>query len=230
VCLPYAGGGAAIYQPWWKALPPSIELWAARLPGRESRLGEAAFRDAAAVVAPLACALASAAPAPALAIYGHSMGGLLGFELAHALAARGIPVDALLVSGCRAPHLPPREQPLHTLDDEALPRQLAERYGGMPREVLDTPELLRLVLPTLRADLEVVESYRFVERPPGPWRLTAYGGVDDPSVPPAELLEWQRHTSAAFRLEIVAGSHFFIQENRAAVLRSVTRELERCTG
>lgn len=210
-----------VFQPWARELPSDIELWAARLPGRESRFGQAPMTEAAQIVEALADAVAAAPRVPTLAIYGHSMGAILGFELAHALRARGIMPDLLMVSGRAAPHRHEGQPRVHLLGDEEFLQNLLALYGGIPQAILDDRELLNLFLPTLRADLQVVETYRFRERPGGEWPLMVYGGIDDQSVGREDLLEWQHHTSGPFRLQMMAGGHFFVQTERAAFLEAL---------
>jgi surfactin synthase thioesterase subunit len=226
ICLPHAGGGSVVFQPWAKELPEWVEVASARLPGRESRMREPLVTDWRAIVGPLADSIAAAPPVPALAIYGHSMGAILGHELAHALAARGIAVNLLMVSGRCAPGRTNGQQ-LHTLPEDEFLRCLLDLYGGVPREVLEHRELMEIFLPILRADLQLVETYRHADRPPAPWPITAFGGAEDRSVGRDELEEWRALTASHFELRMFAGGHFFIQSDRAALLANVREQLQK---
>jgi len=226
VCLPHAGGGSAIYQPWAGELPGWVEVWSARLPGRESRIREPLLTDVRLLVEGLVSSIAAAPPAPALAIYGHSFGALLGYELAHALAARGIRTSLLMVSGRNAPHRP-QPNNLHVLPDDEFLRQLVELYGGIPQEVLEHRELMALLLPILRADIAAEETYRYTERRPAPWPIIAYGGTEDRAIGREEMEHWRAMTASHFEVQMFPGDHFFIQSNRAPVLRSVEEQLTR---
>lgn len=214
LCIPHAGAGAAHYRAWRDALPPRVDLHLAQLPGREGRFAEppaATMRDA---VVPLADALL-AQPGPPVVLFGHSMGGLIAFELARELRRRRAPMPLhLLVAAHRAPHLPYPRAPLRHLPDARLRDALAA-FGGTPREVLDHPELLDLVIPTLRADLALCETYHHASEPPLDLPLTAYGGHDDALVPTGDLDAWRRHTTAPFRLRMLPGDHFLFHTPRA---------------
>lgn len=228
VCLPHAGGGVAIFHPWRKQMPPDVELCAVQLPGRDARYQEPLNTDLLDVAGQLADALATAPPARALAIYGHSMGALMAFELARALGRRGLRPDLVAVSGRAAPHrmASPADQ-LHGLPDAVFIEKLGQRYGGIPQALLDAPDLLAFFLPILRADLRAVETYRHVPQAPHDWPLMVYGGMDDRSVAPADLDEWARHTSGPFRVQTLPGDHFFHQTQAALFVPRLLEDLRR---
>jgi len=221
--FPFAGGGASIYFPWSTALAPDIEVWAVRLPGRETRLREPAltsFDDAIAAlereVAPLL--------RPPYSFFGHSLGALIAFRFAQTLRRRALPLPkALIVSGARAPDRPQSDPKIGHLPDAAFWSELRDRYDGIPPAVLAHPELRELVLPTLRADLRLCEDYRYEPAPPLPCSLTALGGTADPVVSTDDLAAWRPHTSSAFECRLFAGNHFFLQSSSAAVLDTVRR-------
>ncbi|MFC7546916.1 thioesterase II family protein [Plantactinospora sp. GCM10030261] len=208
-CLPYAGGGATSFRSWPATLGDDVDVVAVRLPGREGRLGEPAEFDASEVAA----AIGADADRP-FAIYGHSMGARLGFEVVRLLRERGSPLPVLLaVGGCRAPHLPP-DGPLDglsTLSDEDLAARLAEA-GGIPGPLLAEPELIALALPALRADLAWLDSRRYVPSPPLPVPLVAFAGRSDDRVRASVVAQWSRHAGAGFNLHLVPGGHFFLND------------------
>ncbi|WP_051857748.1 thioesterase II family protein [Streptomyces cellulosae] len=207
-CLPHAGAGASAYRDWLDVLAPGIEAIPVQLPGRESRHREPALHSAAELVAILKEPVANRAGTD-FALFGHSMGALLSYELAHVLSALGKPPRHLFVSGLGAPHLPPTGPRLHDLPDDELLTVVARLEGTSP-EVLAQPELVQLLLPLLRADLTVWETYT-----PVPRRgllevpVTAMGGRHDPSVSLDELSAWGSLTSAEFHLEVFDGGHFY---------------------
>ncbi|WP_422735342.1 thioesterase II family protein [Micromonospora sp. WMMD729] len=211
VCLPYAGAGGGAYRPWAALLGDDVEVWTAQLPGRERRLAEEPLHTMDDLVPPLVDAIAARVPTP-FAIFGHSMGGLIGYEVTARLIARGGPTpQRLVVSAAR----PPRDAaPLgtaHRLDDAALTRWLVD-LGGIPDEVLADPGLLELILPTVRADLNVVASYRPATAPPLPLPVDAVAAADDPLVGPDEVAGWAACTAAGFSLTVVPGGHLYLHD------------------
>jgi medium-chain acyl-[acyl-carrier-protein] hydrolase len=162
-------------------------------------------------------------------VLGHSLGATVAFELVHELRRRGRPLPRhLFVSGALAPDDDDPEEPLHTIagDDEFV-MAVAERFGGVPREVLEHEELRRLIAPALRADLAIHETYHYVPREPLALGLTAYGGSDDTRVGPEALQRWRAHTTGSFSTRIFPGSHFFLQTARDALLADLAAQLEK---
>lgn len=225
ICLPYAGGGAVVYRPWRRLLPPSVALSIVQLPGRETRLREAPFTRMAALVAALAEAAAPLAAGP-YALFGHSMGALVAFELARALRRAGAPAPrCLFVSGRRAPQLPDPEPPLHPLADGPFVGAMVRRYNAIPRVILEDVELLRLFLPTLRADFELIETYAYADEAPLACPIVALGGQDDVRARGADLEAWRAHTTASFRARQLPGGHFYLQDERAALIDEIVGAL-----
>jgi surfactin synthase thioesterase subunit len=209
-CLPHAGSGASVFRPWPAAFGPRVEVVAVQLPGREQRMRERPVIEPARV----ADAIAGEADRP-FAIFGHSMGGRLAFEVARELRRTGrqLPLR-LYASGTNPPHLPTAGPfaGLSTVADEELMTRLAEA-GGVPQEVLAVPELFALFLPVLRADLGWVDDYTLVEEPPLPMPVVAFAGETDPVATPELMRTWDRHTEAAFTLHTFPGGHFFLHEH-----------------
>lgn len=228
-CFPYAGGGASAYFAWSRALRDDpIEVVAVQPPGRENRLREEPYRDLASLVAALDAAIAPRLDRP-FAFFGHSMGALLAFELTRRLRESGGPLPAhLFVSGARAPDLADDDEPLHPIaDDDAFLEAVATRYGGIPPIVLENAELRSVILPALRADMTLTESYVYRDTPPFPCDIAAYGGADDARVGEARLARWRGWTSGDFSCRQYEGDHFFLNSARDALVAHVTTRLSR---
>jgi surfactin synthase thioesterase subunit len=227
VCLPHAGGGTAAYVGLARALPETTELRTVRLPGRETRLRESPYLRVGALVADLATVLGPLLERP-FALFGHSLGAVVAFELARRLRREGAPQPVqLFVSGRRAPQLPDPEPPLSQLPDDRLVAELCRRYDGIPRAVLETPELLEIFLPILRADCEILDSYAYADEPPLSVPISALAGADDRRVGAEELAGWGRHTSVAFRARVLPGAHFYFQGAEQALADELERDLAR---
>jgi surfactin synthase thioesterase subunit len=222
VCLPHAGGGANAFASWPALLPAEVELVAVQLPGRETRLREAPLTGFDQVVEAVAGAIAAEVRLP-YALYGHSMGALLAFEVARRTESRR-PVH-LFVAGCRAPQLAPAGRRRHALPQAELVQWLRE-LEGTAGEVAAHAELMRLIMPALRADLTLTDAYRYQAGRPLPVDLTAFGGESDPEAPPATLPPWSRETANRFSLHLFPGGHFFVVGARARLLRVMAEELE----
>jgi medium-chain acyl-[acyl-carrier-protein] hydrolase len=229
ICFPYAGGGGSVFAPWAKAAPGWLEIGAALLPGRENRYREPPVRRLMDLIPPLAEGLA-----PALegryAFYGHSLGALIAFELARHLRDRGgRGPEALLLGGCSAPHRALRRGSTSSLPDAQFIAEL-HRMNGTPREVLANGELLRLVLPMLRADLAMLESYAYAFGQPLPVRLFAYGGREDRLVSEPDLQAWSIYSTGPFKVTVLPGDHFFISTAPAPFFQALWSDLEAVAG
>jgi medium-chain acyl-[acyl-carrier-protein] hydrolase len=225
ICLPNAGGSASQFFSWARLLPPDIDVWPVQLPGRENRLRETPLSQMDTLVEAIAEALAPNLSGP-FAIFGHSLGGLVGFELARMLRRRyGLEPAHLLVSARRAPHLPHRFGPIHRLPDEMFLDELARRYNGIPDLIRQDPELLSIYLPMLRADVTIFETYVWAEEPPLNCPITVYGGRDDTSVAYDELVAWAAHSTHRGVPKLFPGGHFYLQAARQELLAEISRSL-----
>jgi medium-chain acyl-[acyl-carrier-protein] hydrolase len=226
-CLHHAGGAASAYRAWRDSLPDAIDVAAVQLPGREARLSERPLSSAEAAVAAMVDGLALERLDHPFAIFGHSVGGRLAFELTRQLrrSGRQLPVH-LFVSGTRAPHVPRRGESIHRLPDAELVAAL-EEYGGTPPQVLSSRELMELLLPMLRADFTISEEVAYRAEAPLPMPITALGGLADDDVTIDDLEAWREHTSADFQRHMLPGGHFFVSSQAAEVVRLVATELLR---
>ena len=223
-CIPYAGGGASVFAGWGGALPAGVDACAIQLPGREDRIREAPLGDLPTVVEELATALLPYLELP-FAIYGHSLGALLGFELARYLRRHHGPMPRhLFVSAHRAPQLPDPNPPLHQLPDDEVIAEL-QRLNGIPAEVLHDEELISLVLPHLRADLTVAETYHYTADDSLDCPISVFGGLGDPLVSHAELLPWRDQTRTGCTIRMLPGDHFFIHSARAILLATIAHDM-----
>lgn len=213
-CCAYAGGSGWIFRPWAQQLANSlktdIEICAIELPGRGKRLLEPAFTDLDEIVRVVGPQLTPLLDRP-FAFFGHSMGALVAFELCRWLR-RTLALKPLhfWASAARAPHLSSKLPPMHSLSEADFIERL-KHYQGTPLSVLNNAELMNLMLPTLRADFTVIETYRYQPRAPFNFPITGLWGESDNIVSQTEVAAWQVHTSV-FKLEAIAGDHFFIQQ------------------
>ncbi len=157
--------------------------------------------------------------------FGHSMGGLISFELTRLLRRKSArsPVH-LFISGRRAPQLPSEKPPIHTLPELAFLQEL-RHLKGTPEEVLVNTELMQLLLPILRADFAVLETYLYTKEPPLECPITVFGGWQDREVSCDELEAWREQTSTAFSLYMLPGDHFFIHSAQTLLFQRITKQL-----
>ena len=217
ICLPYAGGGHHVFQPWAKALESRVALVRPVLPGRGSRIHQEPLSSVDALVAWLRRELQNDCVGN-FAIWGHSMGALLGYEICRSLAADGGPSPShLFVSGRLPPHRPRRRDRYHLASDAELIARLTE-LGGTPPEILADHDLISLLLPMLRADMTVCETYTWQpDRRPLHLPIMVIGGDADPDVPIEDLPAWQDCTLGAVRSVVMPGGHFFLHEHVQAL-------------
>jgi medium-chain acyl-[acyl-carrier-protein] hydrolase len=225
ICLPHSGAQAATYRPWRSTAPSWLEVLAVEYPGHGARLREPPHPDIGPLVTELADAVGPLLDRP-YALFGHSMGALVAYELAHRARELGLPPPVhLFVSGHRPPHLAEPEPDVHPLADAELVARL-RALDGTPPDVLEEPELLRLVLPVLRADLQLCGTYAHTPRAALPCALTAFGGEDDPMVPRALLAGWREHAAGRFAVRVLPGHHFYLLDAHARVLAAIAAALD----
>lgn len=222
-CLPYAGNGTLVYHAWPKFLPADVELCPIRLPGREGRLKEKPYVRLLPLVKVIAEAMLPLLDKP-FALFGHSMGALLTFELAHLLQRQyARPAAHLFVSGRNAPDFPDLLPVLHQLPDAQFIARVQEYFGGLPEMIINNPDMLRLFLPTLRADFSVIETYVYRGEPPLDIPISVFGGRLDNQTTPEGLAAWRQHTRRAFTLQLFPGDHFFLQSQQEPLLAVIAK-------
>jgi surfactin synthase thioesterase subunit len=222
VCLPHAGGSASFYFPVSRALAPDVEVLAVQYPGRQDRRGEPFVPTIDGLADAVSVLLREKTDRP-LALFGHSMGAMVAYEVTRRLVAAGVPPAALFVSGRRAPSIH-RDDSVHTRSDEGVLAEL-RRLSGTEADLLGDEEVVRMILPVLRNDYRAVETHRHVPGPALPVPLTAFAGTEDPVAPPADVEAWAGHTTGGFTLVPLPGGHFFLTRHQEVILRMLTERL-----
>jgi len=213
-----------IYREWSRALPKEVAVIPVELPGRGKRMKEPPMRSVPELIDTLAVAIS-----PLLdrdyAFFGHSMGALISFELARALRRRGLrQPKRIFAAGRHAPHLPETRADTYKLPRAEFIDEIA-KLNGTPKEVLDHPELMELLLPLLRADFELLATYEFKREKPLECPITVYGGLDDVDTSRDALLPWREHTSSRCDLHMFPGDHFFLRSAEREVLAQLRQHL-----
>ncbi len=219
--FPFAGGGAGVYRAWPEALP-GWHVHPVALPGREARMREPALTRLDALLDALAPAVA--ALSGPIALFGHSLGALVAYTLARRLHAEGRRPVHLLVSARRAPAEPPPHGPLFALPEAALIDALERLYGPFPAVLKERPAVLRMFLPTLRADLQLLDTATVPADRALACPVTAFAAADDHAVPPATMARWAEVTEGSFALHTLPGGHFLPRDGddlRQAVARTL---------
>lgn len=224
-CFPYAGGTANVYRDWEQYLLPTIEVLPAQLPGRGPRLREPSFVSLPDLVKALTTAITPLLDRP-FAFFGHSMGAVIAFELARSVRqALACEPEVLCVSARRAPQVPNDEPPSYNLANNEFIAEL-QRIDGTPREVLQHTELMELVVPVLRADFQLIQTYQYEAGAPLACPIAAYGGLEDNEVPRELLSMWRGQTTSGFALHMLPGDHFFLRSAQTLLLEILARQLE----
>jgi surfactin synthase thioesterase subunit len=223
VCLPHAGGSAPFFLPVAAALSPGVDVVAIQYPGRQDRRTETPISDMT-VLADRIHAVLRRQPELPLALFGHSLGAVIGFEVTRRLEADGHGPARLFVSGRRGPSTH-RDEKVHLLDDAGILAEL-RRMNGTASAVLGDDEMMRAVLPALRADYTVAETYSCPPDVTVSCPITALTGSDDPKTTTDEAGAWARHTSGPFDLQVFAGGHFFLTDHADEITGLLARHFQ----
>ncbi len=227
-CFPYAGGSSLVFRTWAESLPKNIEICPVELPGRGIQMKSSPFTRMEALVNAIAPIFLPYLDKP-FAFFGHSMGGLVSFELARHLRKEYAkkPIR-LFVSASRAPQIPSPKPPIHALPEAEFFQEL-RRLNGTPASVLENTELMQILAPILRADFAVLETYVYTQKPSFEFPITAFGGLEDQEVTLQELGGWREQTQNSFQLQLFSGDHFFIHSAQSLLLENLAKYLKTIT-
>ncbi|TDE47226.1 thioesterase [Nonomuraea mesophila] len=219
-CFPHAGGSASFYRGWHAAAPHSVEVRAVQYPGRGERRADPFVDDAHHLAELVADAMAPLLDRP-VALFGHSMGALIAYEVARTLEARGRGVTHLYASGRHAPHEQGHSDTHARSDDELIDEIVG--LGGVAPEVMADPDIRELALPAVRNDYRLDETYR--HRPGGALAcpVTALLGGDDPEVTPEQAARWGELTRAGCAVRVLDGDHFYLVPRQDDVIAELSR-------
>lgn len=226
-CIPHAGGGPSAYRGWREALAPEFDIAIVELPGREGRFGETPYRRIDEVVDALARAVIPVVQdGRPFAFFGHSLGGLIAFETLHAVRhVSGLEAEHLFVSSTGAPQTHRAMPQISGLSDAELVQEIGKRYGAIPLAVLEDAELMAAMLPVLRADMGVVESYRPQAPRPLPCAITAFSGSRDRSLSTSDVGSWREQTASSFNHVVLDEGHLYLQSARDFLTSRVRKTL-----
>jgi medium-chain acyl-[acyl-carrier-protein] hydrolase len=226
-CFPYSGGSAQLFQAFARMMPPGIGVYALEMPGRGRRFKDTPHDTLRDQVREAVAGLATIRKGTESLFFGHSIGGLIAFETARELRREGQSLPRhIFVSAIRAPQIPRREQKVHNLTDEEFIGKLKE-MGGTPQEILAHQEMLELMLPILRNDFKLYETYAYKAEKPLTCPITAFAGTLDEDVTRADIDAWALHTSSIFTSHMFKGGHFFIHDHFPIVADIILKILSR---
>lgn len=223
VCFPHAGGSASYFAPLAQALPDAVDLVALQYPARQERLSEPGIASIDELVAAILPQLDGWLDQP-FALFGHSMGAIVAYEVARILEhQRGTVPLALVVSGRRAPSTW-RDEHVHRGGDRALVREVV-RLGGTPSQLLDDEDVHQMMLPALRSDYRAIETYEWQPGPPLSCPIWAVLGETDPLTTQVEAQRWAAQTTAHFELRTFRGGHFYLVAHLPELAELLVRSL-----
>ncbi len=226
--FPYSGSGVALFAPWRGKLGEQVGLFAAKLPGREMRINEPPRTDLMTLAADFAkVIICSQLVHDPLVLVGFSMGALLAYEVARHLRELDVHIAVLIAGAARAPHGCWSRGRLHKLrSDDDFIRELNALYAAIPQAIINAPEARRLLLPIIRADITLFETYKYTPSAPLPCELITLAGTDDPVVQAKHIAPW-RQLAKTYRHRSFPGGHYFAKTDRNAVLETISRRIGR---
>jgi surfactin synthase thioesterase subunit len=222
-CFPYAGGGASLFRAWQQYLPQSIELCPVQLPGRETRAMEPAFSRIEPLVETLSQDLKNYFDLPYV-FFGYSMGALIAFDLARRFQETAARTPSFLFLAARRGPRMLGSSSTKTLNDRQFVDELRS-LGGVAEAVLQSPEIMEMILPTLRADFSLCEDYRYSPGKLLDCPIRVLGGKEDKKIAHADLAAWSEETSASCSVRLFDGGHFFLHNSHSAIVNYILSEL-----
>lgn len=223
-CFCYAGGNSSIFLSWQEKINPAIEICAIQLPGRGKRFLDPLINSIPELIAELAPVVSENSDLP-FSFFGHSLGGLIAYELCHYLVERKLKQPSqLFVSGCDAPRYRSKDKNIHTLPHEEFVASL-KKYNGTPSEIFSYPELLNTLLPTIRSDFFMAETYSYTSRNRLLLPINVFAGLQDDYDSPEQVTGWKEETSNACDIQWFKGDHFFINTATDQVIEQINRKL-----
>lgn len=223
--FPFSGAGSVIYQPWVKDFSDTdLQIVGVQLPGREARLHEQALLSLDLLIEQLSTAILPYTDKP-YSFFGHSLGGLVAFELTRELRKLGenLP-EHLFVSAFRAPDMINPNPILHRLSDSELIEKM-RAYGGTVEAIISNADLMAILLPIIRADFTLFENYHYPIEAPLDLPITALSGRVDQVVKPNYMTDWRVQTNQKFEHLIYGGDHFFLNKNQAKIIDMLKSKL-----
>lgn len=229
ICLPYAGGSATVYFKWRKLITETIQIEPVELAGRGKRFKQPFYNDVNEAVDDITKSVYENISNSPYAVFGHSMGSLLAYELVNKLVKLGCrEPEHIFFSGRCPPHIVKNGAKLHLLPDEEF-KECILGIGGTSKEIFESTELCNIFIPVLKADYKIVEEY--VYTPDRDYRfscpITALSGSDDEGTTFDEMLEWKKYTNNEFNCCQFNGGHFFIHSQMENVLELINKSLAR---
>jgi medium-chain acyl-[acyl-carrier-protein] hydrolase len=223
-CFPYAGGSAQVFKKWPKLLPSTAQVVSVELPGRGARMQEPPFASLPDLIDDLEKAVWRTLDKP-FVFFGHSMGAIIAFELARALRRKyDREPQALFVSGCKAPQLPRGQPVTYNLPPDEFIDELI-KLEGTPKEIIEDSVLMEIMLPLLRADFQIAQTYEYIADAPFRCPIIAYCGLQDHETGSDKLSAWKEQTVSEFSLHMLPGDHFFIRSSQDELLRLLAHKL-----
>lgn len=217
-CLPYAGGGASAYNRWMKEMQDTITVCPIQLPGREERIMEKPYSDMKIMLEDLVPEIEHIVDGN-YALWGHSMGGKIAYEIEKCMEKDGYRAQCLFISGTRIPSIP-EPNPIFQLPDEIFKKELG-RFEGTPKEILDNQELLDFFLPMLRADFTMDETYYDDRVTVLHTPIFTFAGDKDQEADERAIREWEKYTCSVFDYNIYEGGHFFLRDHEDEIIKKV---------
>jgi len=225
-CIPFAGGSASYYMSWKASLNPTIELLPIELAGRGYQYGSPFFETFDDAVENIYQYILTHADDQPYSIFGHSMGSLLAYQVTQKLNVAEIYTHShLFLSAAKTPNVARNNKKFHLLTDDLLMHELIQ-FGGIPNEVYENPELLQILLPIIRADFRMLDTYKIKKNfPLLPQSVTIFGGLDDAFVSLDELKAWEQLTASSFKIHLFDGGHFYLNNHTPKIIRIINETL-----